>query len=212
MQEPLAVETVSISKAELATLQNTASFLREGLWNDKDIGLAVKKKAKERFKDINIPELEVEERMEAADKARKEELESIRKDNLTTKEEFEAFKKKQQDEKDNLTFMEQYEKVRKDYSFTEDGMQKVMARMKDKNNPDIESAAAWVARQEPSKPVTSSNYMPSEFNAKGFFAPDSAEEAWKGFEDPNTRRAAENDIINQVLSTPEKFREFGGLM
>ena len=209
MQDAAALDTVQVSKAEYATLQNAASFLKDGLWNDKDIGLKVKQKAKERFKDVAIPELEVQETLEAQKNAFEEKLEAERKAREELKAEMDADKKSRQEKEDNLSFLDQYNKVKKDYSFTDEGMEKVMARMKEKNNPDIESAAAFVARQEPSKPVSSSNYMPQEFDAKNAFGGFEGK-VWEGFENPDTRRATENDIINQVLNSPDKFREFGG--
>lgn len=205
------VETVQLSKTEYATLQNAASFLKEGLWNNKDIGLKVKQLAKEKFKDVNIPELESEERLEAQKAAFKEELATERKEREALKADLEADKKARQEKDDNLSFMEQYNKTKKDYNFTDEGMEKVMARMKEKNNPDIEAAAAFVARQEPSTPVSSSNYSPTDFDANKAFG-GFEQKVWEGFENPDSRRATENDIINQVMSNPGQFREFGGTL
>lgn len=202
MQDANAVETVQFSKAEASTLQNAASFLKE-IWNDKDIGLKVKQRAKEKFKDVAIPELESEERLEAQRSAFEEKLAEERKEREALKADVEADKKARAEKEDNVSFMEAYHQVQKDYSFTEEGMQKVMTRMKEKNNPDIESAAAWVAKQEPSKPIASSSYSPTDFDArKGFGGVD--KELWEGFVNPDTRRDTENNIIGQVL------REFGG--
>ena len=153
-----------ISDAELATLQRAKSLL-DTLYSDGDMGMDFKRMLKKKFPDARIPELDI------VDKERKaidEKINPIAEENKKLKERLEKWETDQRNKEEEGALKATLSDVQKKYGFTEEGMQKVIARMKDKNNPDAESAAAFIKSQEP-KPQTikSSNYLPQDMNLFG---------------------------------------------
>ena len=151
-----------ISDAELAT-KNRAVALLDRMWNDPKEGLAFKKKVKELVPDANIPELSIIDSATApfaklleSEKAARESLEAR----------LNAFETSRQNTAEEKALRKELDQVKKQYSFTDEGMEKVIGRMREKSNPDAEAAAAWVAAQE-RKVHTSSALMPSALNLYG---------------------------------------------
>src|SRR5262249_55162173 len=108
-------------------------------------------------------------------------------------------------------FAKEVESVKKKYKLTQEGMEKVFARMRDKNNPDVESAAAWVTDHEvKSAPVASSSYSPQNMDMWGS---SSGDKEWEALNrDPvrwgdNTITEMVNDFAN---GNAGKYKEFGG--
>ena len=161
-----------ISDADLA-VKNRAVALLDKMWNDPKEGMTFKKKVKELVPDARIPELDIVASATGPLLAELEEQKSVSK---SLKERLDSWEKTQKDSKDELELQAQLDGVKKTYSFTNDGMQKVIDRMKSKNNPDAEAAAAWVASQErKSKPLTDSALLPSALNLYGS---NSSDDSW----------------------------------
>ncbi len=197
-------EIVEISKAELDILRNGHALL-DKLWNDKDAGLNFKKMVRSKLPEAKIPELDT---IEVVTKPIYDELEESKKKNKSLEDRLDQWEANQKNAKDENDLQSTLDRVQKDYGFTEEGMKKVKNRMMEKNNPDAESAAAWVAKQEPkAQPVASSNYMPQDLNLYGV---QNKDDNFAQLHDPDTRRQWEADQINDILSSPEKYREFGG--
>lgn len=153
-----------ISDAQFATLQRGQALL-DKLWNDPKGGTAFKKRVKEIIPDAKIPELDIVDEATAPLVAA---LEEQKKANKSIADRLDNWEKSQKDSKEESELQSQLDSVRKTYGFTADGMDKLITRMKEKNNPDAEAAAAWVAAQErKAKPISSSNIGPSALNLYG---------------------------------------------
>lgn len=176
-------EIVEISKSRLSALEGSSKLIND-LWNDPKLGMKVKAITKEKFPNSNIPELDAvnevhttEERILTAVKAEKKTLE----DRIT------AFEKNQQerDEKEansraESSFAADVEATKKKYQLSPEGMEKVFARMKEKNNPDVEAAAAWVTdHQAPAKPLDQPGYGSQSMDFQNSFNSAQDDKDWE---------------------------------
>ena len=171
-------DIVEVSRSLLANLQGTAKLTND-LWNDPTIGPKVKELVKDKYPNANIPEVDLARN---AKKAESEILTKVEETNKATLARIEAFEKAQKEKEDKdvtaraeREFASDVESVKKRYQLTDEGMAKVFDRMKAKNNPDVEAAAAWVTDNEPSKaPLNSSGYVDPSFNPFGSKGEDKA--------------------------------------
>lgn len=198
-------ETIEVRTSYLQNLENTKR-LAETLWNDEKVGLPIKERYKELHPNANIPEVEV---AKSAKKVHDEILSKVEATKKETVDRIEAFEKAQKEREDKDTqkraeteFASEIESVKKKYQLTAEGMEKVFSRMKEKNNPDVESAAAWVTDNEPkTSPTHSSNYSPASLHPFGAGTEDKAWELlnknpWDGrFADQEIRKIQE-DFMN----------------
>lgn len=163
-------EDVVVSAARLRLLERDAN-LAAALWNDPQHGMKIKEIAKEKWPNSNIPELD------AIREVRKNETDILAKVDAKEKaleDRISAFEKaqKDRDEKDaekvaTSRFESEVEATKKKYQLSAEGMEKVFSRMKEKNNPDVEAAAAWVTdHQAASAPLGQSSAEPA-FNPYG---------------------------------------------
>src|ERR1700733_10386092 len=175
-------EVVEISKSRLALLEGV-SKLNNDLWNDPTIGPKVKELVKDKYPQANIPEVD------ALRTARKSETDILAKVEATKKETFDrldAFEKaqKEKEEKDSNAkaereFASEMDATKKKYQLTDEGMEKVIARMRAKNSPDVEAAAAWVTDHEPKQaPISGSGGHDASFNPFGS-KDSSTDKAWE---------------------------------
>jgi hypothetical protein len=157
-------DTVEISKADLALLQRAKGVL-DSLYTDGKVGMDFKRMLKTKFPDTKIPELEmVENFRERVDNK----LDPIVQENKKLKERLDKWETDSLNEKEEKALRSTLDDVQKKYGFTDDGMQKVIDRMKSKNNPDAESAAAFIKSQEPkAQTIKSSNFLPESMNLFG---------------------------------------------
>lgn len=159
----MADETVEISKSDLAILQNAHKLLGD-LWDGKT-GMDFKKMVKAARPDTKIPELET---IEAVTKPYDEKITHLTENNKKLEERLDKWEEDQKNRSEESELSSTLHDVKKKYSLTDEGMDKVIARMKEKSNPDAEAAAAWVRDQLPkTKPVNNSNYTPQSFNLYG---------------------------------------------
>lgn len=164
-------EMVEISRSRLNLLEGV-SKLNNDLWNDPKLGMQVKELVKEKYPNANIPELDA---IRSVKKSEDEILTKVEAANKATMERIEAFEKAQRDkeEKDvsakaEREFAADVEATKRKYQLTQEGMEKVFARMKEKNNPDVEAAAAWVTDHEPKQdPLMGSNISPANMDLFG---------------------------------------------
>jgi hypothetical protein len=180
-----------ISDAELATLRRAQSLL-DGLWNDKEHGMALKRMVKAKLPDARIPELDIAEPMLAPVKA---ELEEQKKANKTLADRLDAREAAEKEAKEDSDLTTSLAQAKKEYRLTDDGMAKVIKRMKDTNNPDPAAAAAWVTDHEPKpNPVAASSWSPSDLNLFGTGTKSADEDIQSLHQDPIKwfdRKAAE---------------------
>lgn len=164
-------DLIEVSRSLLANLQGTAKLTSE-IWNDPVLGMKVKEIVKEKYPNANIPELD---NFRSVQKAETEILTKVEAKERALTDRIEAFERtqKEREEKDVTTkaekaFADDIEATKKKYQLTSEGMEKVFSRMKEKNNPDVEAAAAWVTDHEPKQdPVTSSSYSPAGMDLFG---------------------------------------------
>ncbi len=155
-------ETVTIPKAAYDTLTAIKSLMDKA-WDGKDTGASLRKILKQVDPTIKIPEdvadsviAPVNARAEAAEKAAKE-----------TSERLDKFLAETKDKDDTAALRKDLKDAQKKFGLDDDGMTKVMNRMKDKNNPDVEAAAAWVAASAP-KPQPISDHGITSLSADLF--------------------------------------------
>ena len=164
-------EIVEISRSRLNILEGV-NKLNNDMWNDPKYGSAIKEMVKEKYPNANIPEVDAIRTARNAESAILTKVEAANKSAL---DRIEAFEKAQRerDEKDinakaERDFASEVDATKKKYQLTAEGMEKVFSRMKEKNNPDVEAAAAWVTDHEPKQdPIMSSNYSASNLDVFG---------------------------------------------
>lgn len=146
--------------------QKRALELFNEMWNDGgEAGRAMRAKAKEKWPtDVKLPE-EAAEPLVAPLRAQLEETQSALK---AIREEREAEKKLAEENKAKLDLESALANARNRYNLTDDGFDKMVARMKETGNyTDADAAAAWVAQQTP-PPAAPGPYMgPQNLNLFG---------------------------------------------
>lgn len=160
--------TVQVNARDLAELQRLAQSgkIAEQVWNDPIHGMKLKSIVKEAIPEANIPELDV---LNQTNKVRDESFAKVEALEAKLAKFEEANTKRLEDDKiqrEEANFTSRLEAVRKAKHFTDEGMKKVIDRMKEHNNPDVEAAAAWVLSQEPKVP-TQSAYAPQTMDIYG---------------------------------------------
>lgn len=133
------------------------------LWNDSQLGPAVRRKAKTMYPDVTIPEDQTDPIIATVNS----ELEAIRKERA----EWDAQKKAQEElmatAQARAALEAQIGSARDKFSLTDDGMAKMLDRMKTTGNySDAEAAAAWVAQQTP-QPRAAPAWLPQDLNLFG---------------------------------------------
>lgn len=88
--------------------------------------------------------------------------------------------------------------------FSDETMQKVLERMRENNNPDVDSAAAWVAETIPKPfPTSGHDYLPSTVDVYGS-SEDPATTAWKGLHE--NAQKWQTDELRAIVKDPEFLR------
>lgn len=210
----MSIKTIEIDEERLSNLEKTQKLLNE-IWNDPEKGLVVKKAWKEKFPQAVIPEVDIATAQEKAAKALEEKVAS---ENKELRDRLERFEKEQaerdkaaKEARENAAFEAEMQTAKKKYNLTAEGMQKVIDRMKEKNNPDVEAAAAWVTDHEPKvAPATTSSFAPSEMDLYGS---SSGSDEWADLNKSPTKyfdktvTSMLNDFANGEFG---KYKEFGG--
>ena len=186
-----------ISDAELAA-KNRAEALLNRMWNDPKEGMAFKRKVKELVPDAKIPELDI---VDSATSPLVAEIEAQKARGNKLEERLNKWEQDQVNSKEENELQSQLDSIKKTYSFTPEGMQKVVDRMKAKNNPDAEAAAAWVASQErKTKPVTDSALLPTALNLYGS---NSEDEEWAAL-NRNPQKWADETLVKMINEFAEQ--------
>ena len=133
---------------------------------------AVKRAIREVEPAANFPELDAEDQFVAPVRA---EVEGVRGEMKGLADRLDKLIQQGSDRDAENALASDFSAVQRKYGFTEDGLRKVMERMQAKNNPDVESAAAFVNESIPrARPAaaTSTDHLPQSFNLKTMFAGD----------------------------------------
>src|SRR5208282_1740778 len=149
---------------ELAELRKAHGLL-DKLYRSKDNGMAFKKLMKAEMPEAHIPELDI---LESVRKPYDDKLSAMEAENKKLREEWDADRKARSDKENETEVRMTLDQVQKKYNLTDDGMAKVVDRMRTKNNPDAESAAAFIVSQQPApSPSKAPSYLPSDLNLYG---------------------------------------------
>lgn len=202
-------EMVEMSKQEADILRNAHSMLNK-LYNHPDKAMEFKKLAKEAG--YKVPELDTLERVT---KPYDEKMSGLADENKKLKERLDKWESDNLNAKEESELAKQLSSIQKEQGLTDEGMQKVIKRMQEKKNPDVEAAAAWVKSQEPKAKLTtnSTNFAPGKFNGASLTGGgEEGEKAWKTLlKDANTGGDEFfSSVVNDVFNNPENSREFGG--
>lgn len=150
--------------AEATQAQIRAAELLESLWNDAEVGEKVRKAAKAKFSDTKIVDDVVApfvEPLRAESAALRKELEQLREERAAEKVEREKAATQK-------TFEEAISVARQNYNLTDEGFDKMIARMKETGNySDADAAAAWVASKTPPAQVPGPTWAPQDLNLFG---------------------------------------------
>lgn len=157
MSEPAAP-----TASELAAQR--ARELLGDLWNDRDLGAQIRKKAKEKYPDVVLPEDHLEPQFTALNEANQK-LEAKLKE---MQDEREAERKAAAENSQAANLQTALDNARNRFNLTDEGFDKMVARMKETGNyTDAEAAAAWVAQQTPPTPQIKSYMGPQNINLFG---------------------------------------------
>ncbi len=150
--------------AEATEAQIRALAILEESWNDPEFGTALQKKVKAKFPDAKTNEdvfAPVINPLRAENAALAKKLEKI-------EEERAAERKEREETSMKRSLDEALTSARKNYNLTEEGFDKMVARMKETGNySDADAAAAWVASKTPPAPVAGPSWKPQSMNLFG---------------------------------------------
>ena len=153
--------------AEVTPEHERALALVNSLWNDGELGMKLQRKAKEAFPDIRTTDeayAPVRAEFAAQMAAQAKELEEMRAERAAEKK----AREERDAEKQKKSFEAAINDARNSYNLTDEGFDKMVARMKETGNyTDPESAAAWVASKTPPKPVSGPSFGPQDLNLFG---------------------------------------------
>lgn len=157
-------DIVEVPASRLALLEKVER-LSNGLFNDPKHGMAVKAAFKDKYPDAILPEVDA---FNAAQAVKKDVITAVDdrikglSDTMTKfMDEQKAEREAANAKREEADFSQAIKDAQNRYHLTEAGMQAAFDRMKAQNNPDVESAAAWVASNvAKADPVSGSNYTP----------------------------------------------------
>jgi hypothetical protein len=141
-----------------------ATELMEALWADKTLGSSVRAKAKELYPDISIPEDQVDPIVAPM----RAELAALRAERDADRAEREAERKERDETSQRRNLESALDGARAKYGLTDDGFDKMVARMKETGNySDAEAAAAWVAQSTPVSSPNKADWLPKKLDLFG---------------------------------------------
>ena len=189
---------VEVEEGDLQTFQRAYVLLNK-LYGDADAGMPIKRAIKRLVPDATIPEIDIAEPLLAPVN---EKLTAAEKRSQDLADRIDKMEQERKDRDDTDALRATAETVQKQYRLTDEGMQKVFSRMKEKNNPDIEAAAAYVISQQPkTAPTGSSGLLPSSMNLFGAGEEDSDEKVKLLHKDPLKFFDREvGDILNEFAN------------
>ena len=150
--------------AEATEAQIRALKVLEDSWNDPDLGPTLQKKVKALYPDAKTND-DVFGPVVAPLKAHAEKLE---KELEKIRDERAAERKEREESAMKRSLDEALTDARQKYNLTEEGFDKMVARMKETGNyGDAEAAAAWVASKTPPAPIAGPSWKPQSMNLFG---------------------------------------------
>lgn len=159
-----ADEPVTITRAQLAQLNAANSFLGELTRDATAVGQSVRDAAKAKWPTVRFAN-DVADQYAAPLRA---EIGQVNDKVGKLIERLDAEATSRSDAATEAAIRAELTEARTRYKFSDDGMGQVLARMKEKNNPDVLAAAAWVAEQQPkAQPATPNGFGPAALHLFG---------------------------------------------
>lgn len=202
----MADDDVVMSASEAKALKGAYDLMNK-LYSHPEKGMDFKKLAK--GAGFNVPELDT---IEKVTKPYDEKMTAYEAENKKLKDRLDKWEADNLSEKEEAALSKEIKAVQKESGLTEEGMKKVIERMKEKNNLDVEAAAAWVLSKEP-KPQptkTSHNFSQSKFNGKNLSQGGDSESVEKLLSGKMSNDDYFDHVVNDVLNSPENQIELGG--
>lgn len=192
-------EMIEVSRARLSAAEGSAKLM-DSLWNDPKYGLKIKEFTKEKFPNANIPEVDT---IKHVRKTEEDLRTSMSADKKAVEDLISGFRKEREDEKsvekearETARFQNDVEATKKKYQLSAEGMEKVFARMHEKNNPDVEAAAAWVTdHEQAAKPLEQPGYGSQSMDFQNSFNSTQEDKDWELLnKDPFDMKFADQEI------------------
>src|ERR1700721_2565218 len=137
-------DTATVSKAELDSLRAIKAIMDKA-WDNKETGASFRKMLKNVEPSIKIPD----DLADSAIAPIKGEVDETKKLVTDFGARLDKFLTETKDKDDTAALRTDLAAAQKRFGLDDDGMKKVMERMRDKNNPDVEAAAAFLASRIP---------------------------------------------------------------
>lgn len=155
-----------------------AAQLLDKLVTDPEHGAAAKRMIKKINPEANFPEVDIEDRVTAAVAERTAAFDA----KVKAWEDKQAERDKAaEDARIESDFAKRLDAVKGRYRLTDEGVDKIIERMRAQNSPDVEAAAAWLNEQTAKPaPPPGSNLLPSTLDLWGT---QSKDEAFKALHD-----------------------------
>lgn len=181
--------------------------LLQDLYGDPVLGREFKKLIKKKRPDLSIPEVELEETIEARTREIKDTSENEIK---ALREDVKKFMDRAEENEKVTKLRSDVDSVAKKFGFTEDGKAKLVARAKEKGHLDWEAHAAAILADAPAaQPARQSTYFGEHanmYNSHDAYMGNPLDDAAKLLHrDP---QKWSEDMAMDMLNNPEKYPEF----
>jgi hypothetical protein len=182
---------------EATQAQIRAEELLNALWSDGEIGAKVRQAAKSKFPDAKIVDDVVAPFVAPLMEQNKKLQERL--DKFETDRTAERAEAEERTAQANLE--QRLDVARRNFSLTDDGFDRMVARMKDTGNyADADAAAAWVASKTPPVAPKGPSWSPQDIDLFGSKNKDEAKE--KLHRDPV---GYQDDVLGEFYRDPDKF-------
>ena len=196
-----SMETVAVSRGDFEIGRRATALLNQMLGNPKHAD-AVEKVIQEINPQAQFPGRAVREAQYApmhAELAKEREARGALEARIEAREAADRERDNRRAERDIET---QLTEVKRRHGFSDDALDKVVQRMREKNNPDIDAAAAFVAQSMPRPaPAVGHDFLPAQVDNYGLA---SGDEAWSGLhKNPDAWMTKE---LRSIIHDPEFAR------
>jgi hypothetical protein len=215
MSETVDPNTVTVSRADVELWQKSTLLLNKMLGDPVDAPLVEKIVEKHNpqavFPGRAAREAIVTPLMSAVDQKASElqaklDAESAARGALEQKwNDREAAEAEQRAKAEETALQTRIESIQAKRGFSDETMKRVLDRMREQNNPDVDAAAAWVAETIPKPlPASGHDFLPSTVDVYGSSASDPKETAWKNLHENPTQW--QTNELRSIVKDPEFLR------
>lgn len=198
-------DDVTMSAEQAKVLQGAYNLMNKLYSGEK--AMPFKKMVKEAG--FNVPELDT---IEQVTKPYDEKLTAYEKKFKDLEDKLAKKETEELDAKELSKLERDIDKYKKEYGVTDDGVKKVIDRLKETKSADVEAAFAWMVSKEPkAQPTKSShNFSQSKFTGKDLSRGQDTESVEKLLSGKMSGDDYFDHVVNDVLNDPEGQIELGG--